>query len=195
MTGGVRADRVGRMRRKPPGPWPVKPRLAVGSFLVVSRPSGPEGWAKAPSQPDWKAMLARSLLKGSDAGRGPRQRCRCPSAPERTVEAERAPGSQDPGITRLEDEGEAAVTRDPASRRKLRFQGAGVHQARACADAGLPWRAERESARSGARAPGWDIGDRSSPRLCSRGVWVAEVDEQRLVPAASQRQAPCRKAP
>ena len=37
----------------------------------------------------------------------------------------------------------------------------------------------------GRASAGSNSGDRSIPWLCSRGVWVAEVDEQRLVPTAS----------
>ena len=89
------------LRRKPPGPWPVKPRLAVVSFLYP----GPRGSGRHVSH-----------VAGS----------------------------------------EATVTRDGAARRKL----------------------------GGAQASRSEHGDRLDPWLCSRVVWVAEVDEQRLVLAA-----------
>jgi len=162
MTGGVRADRVGaklscvhvrvRFRVNPAGEderrtralspakagaWqrevpaakaarPLARETSVGGRVVlvavVSRPTGSRCWHAA-------------LLKGSDAGRGPGQRCPMPERGGRAVQASARLGSQDPGDHACEGEGEAAATRDRASRRKPRFQGAGVHQARACAGA------------------------------------------------------------
>lgn len=120
----------------------------------------------------------RAVGQGSDA--------RCPSAADGRCRRARAWGRKIPGITRAkarvrrrppvtEHRGESLDSREQAFTRREPVR------------ARPTWakRTERASARSGARAPGSDIGDRSIPWLCSRGVWVAEVDEQRLVPAAS----------
>jgi hypothetical protein len=97
------------LRRKPLGPWPVKPRLAIASFLYP----GPQGSGRHVSH-----------VTGN----------------------------------------EATATRDRATRRKF------------------GWRKPCE-----AQASSSEHGDRLDPWLCSRVVWVAEVDEQRLVLATRRR--------